>query len=155
MRLSVRPSPKNFDALVIGYYDGTKLIYAAPTRNGFTPASRVQLYKRLKPLELDECPFANLPEKKAARGREPDCGQNGRVPMAKTLAGRAVRVCGMDRGRPPSAQPVYGAGRGQEGARHTARELIGGLFWALERALPPFGHIHTRAAVLADICQHF
>jgi len=40
------PSPKNFDALVIGYYDGGKLIYAARTRNGFTPASRVQLRSR-------------------------------------------------------------------------------------------------------------
>ena len=40
------PSPKNFDALVIGYYDRGKLIYAARTRNGFTPASRVQLFKK-------------------------------------------------------------------------------------------------------------
>ena len=61
------PSPKNFDALVIGYYDEPKLVYAARTRNGFTPASRAQLFKRLKPLEMDECPFANLPEKKAGR----------------------------------------------------------------------------------------
>jgi DNA ligase D-like protein (predicted ligase) len=61
------PSPKNFDALVIGYYDDGKLIYAARTRNGFTPASRVELFKKLKPLEIAECPFANLPEKKAAR----------------------------------------------------------------------------------------
>ena len=29
------PSPKNFDALVIGYYEGDKLLYAARTRNGF------------------------------------------------------------------------------------------------------------------------
>jgi DNA ligase D-like protein (predicted ligase) len=61
------PSPKNFDALVIGYYAGGKLIYAARTRNGFTPASRVELYKKLKPLEIAACPFANLPEKKAGR----------------------------------------------------------------------------------------
>ena len=61
------PSPKNFDALVIGYYDGGMLIYAARTRNGFTPASRVELFKKLKPLEIKECPFANLPEKKAGR----------------------------------------------------------------------------------------
>ena len=31
------PSPKNFDALVIGYYEDNKLLYAARTRNGFTP----------------------------------------------------------------------------------------------------------------------
>jgi bifunctional non-homologous end joining protein LigD len=61
------PAPKNFDALVIGYYDGGKLIYAARTRNGFSPASRAELFKKLKPLEISDCPFANLPEKKAGR----------------------------------------------------------------------------------------
>ena len=59
------PAPKNFDALVIGYYDGDRLMYAARTRNGVTPASRAELFKKLKPLEIAECPFANLPEKKA------------------------------------------------------------------------------------------
>jgi bifunctional non-homologous end joining protein LigD len=33
-------SAKNFDALIFGYYKDTQLIYAARTRNGFTPASR-------------------------------------------------------------------------------------------------------------------
>ena len=61
------PSAKNFDALVIGYYRDGKLIYAARTRNGFTPASRAELFKKLKSLEIKECPFANLPEKKAGR----------------------------------------------------------------------------------------
>jgi ATP-dependent DNA ligase len=61
------PSLKNFDALVVGYYDGPNLIYAARTRNGFTPASRAQLFRKLKPLETDECPFANLAEKKTRR----------------------------------------------------------------------------------------
>jgi DNA ligase D-like protein (predicted ligase) len=61
------PSAKNFDALVIGYYEGDNLMYAARTRNGFTPASRAELFKKLKPLEIKECPFANLPEKKAGR----------------------------------------------------------------------------------------
>jgi len=61
------PSLKNFDALVIGYYQGDRLIYAARTRSGFTPASRAELFKKIKPLESKECPFANLPEKKAGR----------------------------------------------------------------------------------------
>jgi ATP-dependent DNA ligase len=61
------PSPKNFDALVIGYYEGDRLMYAARTRNGFTPASRAELFKKIKPLETKECPFANFPEKKAGR----------------------------------------------------------------------------------------
>ncbi len=61
------PSPKNFDALIFGYYEGDKLIFAARTRNGFTPASREQLFKRFKGLEIKTCPFANLPEKRSGR----------------------------------------------------------------------------------------
>jgi bifunctional non-homologous end joining protein LigD len=61
------PSPKNLDALVIGYYEGDRPMSAARTRNGFTPASRAELFKKIKPLEVKGCPFANLPEKKAGR----------------------------------------------------------------------------------------
>jgi bifunctional non-homologous end joining protein LigD len=56
-----------FDALVFGYYESGKLIYAARTRNGFTPATRVQLFKKFRGLEIKECPFANLPEAKSGR----------------------------------------------------------------------------------------
>jgi DNA ligase D-like protein (predicted ligase) len=58
---------KTFDALVFGYYEGDKLIYAARTRNGFSPATRAQLFRRFKGLEMRECPFANLPEAKGGR----------------------------------------------------------------------------------------
>jgi ATP-dependent DNA ligase len=34
-----------FDALIFGYYEGDRLIYAARTRNGFTPVTRAQLLK--------------------------------------------------------------------------------------------------------------
>jgi bifunctional non-homologous end joining protein LigD len=40
------PSAKNLDTVILGYYDGDRLIYAARTRNGFTPASREQLFRR-------------------------------------------------------------------------------------------------------------
>lgn len=58
---------KTFDALVFGYYEGENLIYVARTRNGFTPVTRVQLFKKLKGLEIDECPFINLPEVRSGR----------------------------------------------------------------------------------------
>jgi len=61
------PSPKNFDALIFGYYEGDRLLYAARTRNGFTPRLREELFKLLQPLETLGCPFANLPEKSARR----------------------------------------------------------------------------------------
>jgi bifunctional non-homologous end joining protein LigD len=54
-----------FDALVFGYYEGDQLLYAARTRNGFTPAAR--LFKKLRTLEITECPFTNLPEKTKGR----------------------------------------------------------------------------------------
>jgi ATP-dependent DNA ligase len=61
------PGPKNFDALIFGYYEWDKLIYVARTRNGFTPASREKLFQRFRQLQTAECPFANLPEKKSGR----------------------------------------------------------------------------------------
>jgi ATP-dependent DNA ligase len=64
------PGPKNFDALILGYYDGDRLIYVARTRNGFTPASRDKLYRRLRGLETPLCPFGNLPEAKSGRWGE-------------------------------------------------------------------------------------
>ena len=63
------PAGRNFDALIFGYYDDSGgLVFAAKTRNGFTPASRDQLFKRLKSIQtLAGCPFVNLPKKKPGR----------------------------------------------------------------------------------------
>jgi DNA ligase D-like protein (predicted ligase) len=58
---------KYFDAVIFGYYEDGKLLYSGRTRNGFTPMLREQLQKRFRGLEIDECPFANLPEKKPGR----------------------------------------------------------------------------------------
>ena len=60
-------APRTFDALVFGYYDGPRLLYAARTRNGFTPTLREQLFRRFRGLETDKCPFANLPETQSGR----------------------------------------------------------------------------------------
>src|SRR5688572_7223151 len=51
---------KTFDALVLGYYEGKNLIYVARTRNGFTPAARVALFRKFKGLETKICPFVRL-----------------------------------------------------------------------------------------------
>jgi ATP-dependent DNA ligase len=53
-----------FDALIVGYYEGDKLHFAAKLRNGFVPRVRQEVYQRFKGLETDTCPFTNLPEKK-------------------------------------------------------------------------------------------
>src|SRR5467141_5239873 len=59
--------PHGFDSLIVGYYDGEKLMYVARTRNGFVPASRRQVFSKLKHLVTPTCPFVNLPETKKSR----------------------------------------------------------------------------------------
>lgn len=53
------------DALVVGFYSGNALIYAARVRAALVPATRRELYARLKPFIVEKCPFANLPELKS------------------------------------------------------------------------------------------
>src|SRR5262245_48046423 len=56
-----KPTAASFDSLLVGYYDGRKLMYAGKVRNGFTPAARAQVFAAMRPLELSRCPFVNLP----------------------------------------------------------------------------------------------
>jgi DNA ligase D-like protein (predicted ligase) len=56
-----------FDALIFGYYEEGRLLYAGRTRNGFTPSLRKGLMKRFDGLETSQCPFTNLPESKGGR----------------------------------------------------------------------------------------
>jgi DNA ligase D-like protein (predicted ligase) len=53
-----------FDALIVGCYEGERLLYAAKVRNGFVPLVRREVATKFKGLETNTCPFANLPEKK-------------------------------------------------------------------------------------------
>ena len=53
-----------FDALIVGFYHDNKLYFAAKVRNGFVPRTRREIFEKLKPLAITECPFVNLPEKK-------------------------------------------------------------------------------------------
>jgi bifunctional non-homologous end joining protein LigD len=50
--------------LIVGYYEGENLLYVAKVRNGFVPQLRREVASRFKGLEIDACPFANLPERK-------------------------------------------------------------------------------------------
>jgi bifunctional non-homologous end joining protein LigD len=61
------PGPHGIDSLIVGYYDGDQLMYVARTRNGFVPASRRQVFSKLKHLVAPTCPFVNLPETRRSR----------------------------------------------------------------------------------------
>jgi DNA ligase D-like protein (predicted ligase) len=61
------PGPHGIDSLIVGYYAGDQLKYVARTRNGFVPASRRQVFSKLKHLVTPSCPFVNLPETHRSR----------------------------------------------------------------------------------------
>jgi bifunctional non-homologous end joining protein LigD len=61
------PGPHGIDSLIVGYYEADKLMYVARTRNGFVPASRRQVFSKLKHLVTPTCPFVNLPETRRSR----------------------------------------------------------------------------------------
>lgn len=61
------PGSNGIDALVVGFYIGHSLMYAARVRAGLVPATRRALYLRLEHLIVQDCPFVNLPEAKSGR----------------------------------------------------------------------------------------
>jgi DNA ligase D-like protein (predicted ligase) len=56
------PATNGFDALMVGFYRGKELIYAARVRAGFIQATRRKVFEQIKHLKTTKCPFANLPE---------------------------------------------------------------------------------------------
>jgi len=56
------PGAHGVDSIIVGYYRGKELVYIARVRNGFVPATRRQVFTRLRPLQEAVCPFVNLPE---------------------------------------------------------------------------------------------
>jgi bifunctional non-homologous end joining protein LigD len=64
------PTTKNFDAVLVGYFSGNKLMFAARVRNGFVPALRTTVFRKFRGLETHKCPFANLPESEKGRWGE-------------------------------------------------------------------------------------
>jgi len=60
-------SRHHFGSLLIGYYEKNQLQCAGKVGTGFDDALLRSLSARFKPLAISECPFKNLPEKRAGR----------------------------------------------------------------------------------------
>jgi ATP-dependent DNA ligase len=83
------PGGRNFDAILIGDYEGRALQYVAKVHGGFTPAVREAVFKRFRGLETKTCPFRNLPEARRGQlGRRADGRGDGEMPLAETAARR-------------------------------------------------------------------
>jgi DNA ligase D-like protein (predicted ligase) len=61
------PGPHGFDSLIVGYYCGKDLVYVAHVRNGFVPASRRQVFEKIRSLASPTMPFVNLPDTHKSR----------------------------------------------------------------------------------------
>ena len=64
------PGAHGIDSIIVGYYKGDDLVYVARVRNGFVPASRRQVFEKLRSLVIPQCPFVNLPETHRSRWGE-------------------------------------------------------------------------------------
>jgi bifunctional non-homologous end joining protein LigD len=63
-----RPDGANgLDAVLVGYYKGKELRFAGKVRAGLIPHVRREVLGKLKSLQVQECPFANLPDTDVGR----------------------------------------------------------------------------------------
>ncbi len=63
-------SSGDFDALIVGYFDGQKLVYAGKVKNGFTPQSKHAIMAASLKLRTSQTPFADLPIGRGGRWGE-------------------------------------------------------------------------------------
>lgn len=61
------PDIQGFDALIVGFYLGRDLHFAAIVHAGLLPAIRHEVFARIKNLRTAKCPFINLPEPSEGR----------------------------------------------------------------------------------------
>ena len=54
---------EHFGAVLVGYYDKKRLLFAGKVGTGFTSSLLASLHQRFKKERRDECPFADLPSK--------------------------------------------------------------------------------------------
>jgi bifunctional non-homologous end joining protein LigD len=62
---SYTPSYLGLDAILVGFYRGKELRFAGSVRAGFNPPMRREVHSQIKHLEITQCPFSNLPDKRA------------------------------------------------------------------------------------------
>jgi bifunctional non-homologous end joining protein LigD len=63
-----KPDATNFESILVGYYDERRLYFAGKVRAGLTPHLRADIFRRIKPIAVERCPFVNLPNS-AGRSR--------------------------------------------------------------------------------------
>ena len=60
-------SRKHFGAILVGYYQNKKFLFAGKVGTGFNTKSLTDLHKKFRAEERDTCPFADLPSKQGGQ----------------------------------------------------------------------------------------
>jgi len=58
---------KYFGAILVGYYENKRLMFAGKVGSGFSEKSLSSLYKKFQSKARDDCPFADLPSKQGGQ----------------------------------------------------------------------------------------
>jgi bifunctional non-homologous end joining protein LigD len=98
---------KAIGALALGFFDDGSLVYAGRVGTGFSHRSAADLWRRLRPLRTDTCPFAARLTA-AQRG----FGQ-GSSPKWNTALGPMTAYCGKPRFRPCARTNLRGMSSGR------------------------------------------
>lgn len=113
----------HFGAILVGYYEGNKLMFASKVGTGFDRARLESLYKQFNKLEQPDCPFVNLPTK---RSRERSLGitaaQMKRCTWLKPKLVAQIRFSEWTRDG-HLRQPVFLGLREDKNPREVAREM--------------------------------
>lgn len=56
-----KPDASSFHSILVGYYEGKKLLFAGKVRQGFNPHVRARVIEVMRPRLTNKCPFDNLP----------------------------------------------------------------------------------------------
>jgi bifunctional non-homologous end joining protein LigD len=56
-----KPNASNVESLVVGFYEGRRLMFAGRVRAGLTPHSRAGIFALIAHDQIARCPFVNLP----------------------------------------------------------------------------------------------
>ena len=118
-----KPNGSNFESILVGYYDERRLCVAEKVRAGLTPHTRAEIFRRLTPIAVERCPFANLPNStgRSRWGEGITEADMTSLCWVKTDSGCRGVLCGMDSGR-TLRHPAFLGVRDDKESRAVKRE---------------------------------
>jgi ATP-dependent DNA ligase len=97
------PGSTSFESILVGYYEGTDLMYAGRIRNGFASDGILE-FRRFSDLQMPVSESSRIG--KGQMGRWADRRRHEEMPLAPARADRCNRIPRMDHRQPPSSSQI-------------------------------------------------